>query len=611
MGRTLIRFQSIFVGLTVLLASASAQTAQPNRQAFYNWFDTLGFTPKFQNQFVHVTPKSAWDQVGFVERNDQHSIKILTPTLREIEFRKTEVIAVRPGNLKQWLADEKKAKIWDPYGQLQGSGFLAPSRIAASHHWDDLANWLFRAALQRPVRATLGTEKFGAVSADPRVGVSNQLLTDVWAAFNDEHTARTDLRRMFLKVAAHCPPSPCKRAAVQSAAMLEQMIAEDRTHHKLSDRTLAKLGPDARAKELIWELRNCEGYSASMVSVLLVDEMVTINIFGSPPAEKLFEMGPAAFPALVDALKDRRFTRSAPGIEDGHPIGVFRVRDAALTLLGYIGGQWAVPRPNALQDEGWPDAIAFNQKQLAEERCLGEFSWLCKETEQGNINAASTLARRYPRQALEPIKQGFFASKDDLSRQSFFYPAAHVHSSDSADFLRDRMTSEPNLAVEVEAAKGLYATEPKTVSQWATSKWNSLPVTNRSEDLTTLLVSSGDETALSVVTCDFPSLTTECRVAAVQATNEPVNYWSSHQIRPTLSTEKLLARSLTDEQEIYEPGTQHSPGFNETRICDLACEQLSRIWPRKYQFTKAVSTNAKDASCLAALETWRKTQPKP
>lgn len=128
----------------------------------------------------------------------------------------------------------------------------------------------------------------------------------------------------------------------RSVAILERMAAEEAAHVA---RPLASLTPAEQATELIYQLRDLQ----LVVSYRLVGPVGTPRYPFHPfepkddsektPVHRLIDLGDAAVPALIEALGDESFTRTAHGSIHSYPTRAMRVNEFALSILEYVAGE--------------------------------------------------------------------------------------------------------------------------------------------------------------------------------------------------------------------------------------------------------------------------------
>jgi hypothetical protein len=137
----------------------------------------------------------------------------------------------------------------------------------------------------------------------------------------------------------------------RSAVILERMVAAEAAH---VDRPLASLAPSAQAVELIYQLRDLHLAFPHQVSVNVrypFEPFDPKDDSEKTPVHRLIDLGEAAVPALIEALGDDSFTRTANASTfHAYPTRARRVDDFALAILEHLAGRRF---PRETDERGW------------------------------------------------------------------------------------------------------------------------------------------------------------------------------------------------------------------------------------------------------------------
>ncbi|WP_265595663.1 hypothetical protein [Verrucomicrobium sp. BvORR106] len=142
--------------------------------------------------------------------------------------------------------------------------------------------------------------------------------------------------------ASQFPNSPHAPRAAKLATLLKEMIAEDATHDFVKDDVLATKSVEDQVQEYIFRLRNQNGYQ--------IVQPGTCDIFigknwpslkpNDSPADRLVKIGRPAVPMLIEALADKRPTRSVNFSRTSwFSHRMLTVGDCAAIILSKIAGQ--------------------------------------------------------------------------------------------------------------------------------------------------------------------------------------------------------------------------------------------------------------------------------
>jgi len=152
---------------------------------------------------------------------------------------------------------------------------------------------------------------------------------------------RIALLEAFRQVVRLFPHCKHVERANQIAATLERMIKEDEQHLALTQEQIDQLPQDKRIAELVWMLRDQNGYQQRQPGWCDVFSMMfSINKEEKSPAHQLLAIGYPAAPALIEALTDDRFSRSV-GFHRSFYFShtILTIGDCAQQILERLTGQ--------------------------------------------------------------------------------------------------------------------------------------------------------------------------------------------------------------------------------------------------------------------------------
>ena len=239
------------------------------------------------------------------------------------------------------------------------------------------------------------------------------------------------------------------RRVRETRDLLRQMVAEDRRH--VAD-------PDDRVADLIFQLRNQNGRQWCQPGAC--------DIFNDPrkdksPAHQLVKLGHDAVPQLIEAMDDRRFTRSVGYHRDfrfSHH--VLRVGDCAVSILERIAGRGFYRRShtNAAMIKYGGESRTGKEIRAwwSEVREKGSRQVLIDGVTCGDDNApsqAALLLDRHPEDAFAAIAEGVGNAENEWVRTSLIQLAAATEAPAVVDFLERQMNDAGNLQERVAAAR--------------------------------------------------------------------------------------------------------------------------------------------------------------
>jgi hypothetical protein len=479
---------------------------------------------------------------------------------------------------------------------LEGQAFALARYCAAQGRLD------FAARLLTRVRSKLSAKTPEDLAEELRYQFGNLLEWRTRLAMADAGVSRKALADFYRTMAEQCS----YKGAAEQAALLESMAAEDAAHPVMTAQELERLPPADQAAEWIFRLRDENTIKRDMWE----------RPWPSPPTqgngavEKLTKLGHPAVPALLEALKDERPSRSVIRSERyGGGAIVREIQDLALEALTEIAGVnffWITPydggAPNwagmrLLADEWWKATV---EKKGAE--------WFRSRIESGADGAdycLEALAKRYPEQLTMDLLPRI---KDAKLRSQLIQHIGKSEAPEVLAFLVDEMKHGPTLGNRVAAAYPLRKQYRAEVLAAMSGEWKKIlaefsqaPVAKGAKrDVKKLQLEPDDpESAVHLMafllhldsaeiiksvqaawpylgTSDRMDLLWRCtdRLCAEDELNEPL----SAETRDAFHS--IFIKALSDDSFVLGISQVKNP-----RVAEQAAHALATNWPSKYRFT--------------------------
>jgi len=357
------------------------------------------------------------------------------------------------------------------------------------------------------------------------------------------------------------------------------------------------------------------------------------------PVHRLAEFGYEAVPQLIEALDDRRFTRST---EDSVrlngaweiPRSVMRVGDFAQKIIEHTTGRNFVltrtPDGKLVGGTRRQQAEAW----WAEARSEDEKKALIEATASGGEEggkAARKLAEEYPHAALEAIEAGVQATTEPDLLGEYVEAAGNIPGDAPVEFLKSKLGSGNGLYAQAHAAKALFARGkpealPAMIEAWRSAQPR-LPTDEGDAfseigGLIEFLASSGDATAIDALGRDIRKAPVEVRLAVVEVfvpwEERGTEFLKGRRVHalvkmPKLpggaagaAIERLLAAALDDtERRVGMRKEYYEATIDGPRVCDIAALALSQRWPEKYQFQWRENPAESDTQVARIRDQWR------
>jgi hypothetical protein len=412
---------------------------------------------------------------------------------KDYPFEREDVAAAALAKSKVILEDKYSSPVFFDWPSLQGSAGYSPRAALFILAWACERQGLPKTARQlygvaqtaRGTSAGNGPSKPGNENGwtfheklDHDLGefAMWRLILD----FGDPAVTRPQLLERTTALLKNFPHCDYIERAKDTADILKEMVAEDQIHSKFSDEEIAKLPLQEQVKEWIFRLRDQNGHQWGQPGrVDIFDQMQGAQ---DTPAHHLAALGDAAVPQLIDALEDKRFTRSVGYFRNfvfSH--NVITVGGAAHMILERISGQSLTGRFNNPAETR--EAV---EEWWTAHQGLGEKEAMTQVLEQGGEKApdlATKLVAKYPEDAAGPLMQGASAAYRWRVASSLIHTVTSLKDNRIHSFLleqaKDGRTVGGRAQAGYELAKmGDVSALPALGTLWLTSQ----PGTNEPDD---------------------------------------------------------------------------------------------------------------------------------
>ncbi|MBT3289191.1 MAG: hypothetical protein HN380_17745 [Victivallales bacterium] len=665
-----------------------AKLAPDAAQAF-SWFDRLGFPDVKGCKFVRVGTRARYDDGSEYEQPESERIEafltetkpngestVLTLELLTHHYKQTPADApVHRSVFFEGLPLEEYAKGRlrelqmpddDDWGSRfgrrlseRGEAFVLAWGCARNGHIT-IAQKLYEhaAGMPEPDSNDLTAETVhGGFLRALEGDIGKAMMWQAVLACGHPSTSREDLLKGFERIIRHCPSSEYIPRAKKTAALLKQMIKEDKEHAGKKLKSLAEMSTEERVAELIFQLREQSGRQYIHGG--------TCDIFWNrqgktdTPAHQLVTIGHAAVPQLIEALGNQRLTRSVHSHKSfcfTHK--VLRIGDRARAILSGIAGRLFYERPDTA---GYmtKDGKAKSTKEQVQEwwaaiQEKGEKQVLIEGTAVGDdnaVNQARFLLEKYPEAAFEPIAQGILNAKGSWKRTCLVNLAAKTEGDAAVPVLIREMEKAQSRSTRVTAAMGLHSRGDETgvqgmVREWAIRQpsinrfrggmrddddddgedgdwWGGDGLLDGSvERLIAFLAVSDSPVAIKAMADELQQQPIEVKTRVVESMAEDGGSQYEHFLWPRskgpsspavlLEIEALLVAALADTDEAPAAVRWDDGVYPSTpRICDVAGHTLADRWPEKYRFNAKASIKLRDRQRTNCINIWRKEKKLP
>jgi hypothetical protein len=411
----------------------------------------------------------------------------------------------------------------------------------------------------------------------------------------------------------------------EASQVLRRMVAEQTAHR---DGPVDELPADRQAAEWIYRLRDLHlvkwdwdyrtGYPQAFG-----DEAQAL---AQTPVHHLVDMGDSAVPALIAALGDKSFTRTAVPARklwDTYAPKPMRVGDIALKILEHDAGrQFSVIEFGASDDEQTrSDVDAWwidRQRKGIKQQLIDDMA----KRDYNSLSAAKKLAQLFPDSALGPINRAIGVTDEDSTRASLINIAAKLPGDSVATLLHAQLDSGSGPEGRIAAARGLLLRGDRSVIPSIIKAWHELDVSarrgpalpNEFHELLGFLAESRDPRAIDALAQLDADAAIDARFDVAWEFLPDSGVVTHFPILPGLvsgpdappaeavdaAIERLLLGFLRDKAKGRIILTSYQEkDVSKPRVCDVAAMALAARWPQRYQFDPSARLAARDAAIAA------------
>ncbi|HEX5070245.1 MAG TPA: HEAT repeat domain-containing protein [Vicinamibacterales bacterium] len=613
------RTRLIVMAVLTLVVASSAWTQSPltkEDKKFFAWFDGLGYAPSLENLPLVRVWSGTWSQfagdkerrpnrfLAFLLADDGSRFKVLTLTLQqlsltrapasgeltEVKFEDVDLEQLSKGSISA-------AKVPNNWGRevVDIPGLWASqlaqavlARACAERRMEQMAHDLLEAARSADLGDPQPRDLFADLSESIAENQYSQALTDLKAGI-DRASVRDRLRRMV----KNFPKTFFADFARDYVPRLDRMVREERDHAGRA-KPLASLEGEARAAELIYQLRDEVGYQFMTPGAVYFLSQDWLQLVRTGPAQQLADIGYPAVPQLIDALQDPALTRTY--YYRNGPRSIVAVREAAVEILSRISGLRF-----DYDEEKWRETQAKAKEWWNGFQRQGERQTLITGTLAGHSGQAELLIKKYPDGAARVLTDALAAATDWSTRFHLVRASATLRPGAELPILRASLL-DADSDVQLEAAKALVdrGFEEETVEP-LTAAWTSNVKMTSGDELASYLAHLNDPRGIEALGSKWTERTYGAKNSVVQAL-------TVDQVQPANRTkaEDLLAVAL-DDHSVPPPQSGYFRGglIGNPRICDVAAQMMAENWSDAYRFDGMASEADRDTQIAAIKRAWR------
>ena len=459
----------------------------------------------------------------------------------------------------------------------------------------------------------------------------------LWDGIAPSLRSREELAVAFRRIEHHFPLSPHVDDAKEMAVRLERMVKEDGEHPAIPPDAWEQLPLDKRIAELVWRLRDQNGHQFSepgWCSVLgMSDE-------GDSPAHQLLKIGYPAVPALIEALTDRRLSRSVGCHRSFHfSHTVLTVGDCAQQILNRIAGRSFYERASTsgyMTNELKEELVQNTAREWwAEFQRKGKKQMLIDSIASGTLPPGPLvhqLEAEAPDAVVGALIHGADASRASGGRflPSFLDELAKREGPEPVHFLTEVLREHPDPSIRLRAAAHLLRLDLASALPAILEEWKRFPADGSVEEregyssVVELLVRSGDAEALRALVADWETRSLIERFQIVKTFGDPSSSSGNLPFEVggiefrrdgSVSSEsrtvaiELLVRALEDRgvRQGYG-GSRGDFEFKNLQVGDFALWALSRIDGEMFHFSPRAGRRLRDLQRIEAANSWRERQ---
>jgi hypothetical protein len=509
-----------------------------------------------------------------------------------------------------------------------GQAFVL-ARYCAGNHREDLAVRLLRVTEER-----LRKEKGDTLQEALDDEIGSALRWRATLAWSDSSLTRHALATLFRNIVKHCPRVFQADWIAKTASALEQMATEDDAHPKLTDEEFARLKPDEQARELVFRLRDDNQNFEEIWPRPWPFEPTR----GNGAMKKLASLGLPAVPALLEALKDDRPTRSVyRNNRYGGGAWPSNVNDLAVQALQEIAGVnffWLIPNGGGMKyEDRWREMRTLAEDWWKTTQEKGDTDWLRARVVSGSEGAQyclEAIAKKHPDALAELATRTVPTLADPRIRADIVKQLEKIQTPEVNQLLLTELTDGPTRVNRVAAAYLLrdrhqpealaamlaeFDATPKTLLKKSSfiGISNSASGMNEPDSIAHVLgflLSSDSILAVQAIRAALPQFDRQGRAGILQASVARILGRPGEKIEAAgkevrKAIEEMLLSELNDN-EVLE-GSSYN-GTNNPKVAEIAAMTLAACWSDRYTF-KIDETPEKRAAQLAAIRA-RITSPR-
>ncbi|MGV3660157.1 MAG: hypothetical protein ACO1TE_08225 [Prosthecobacter sp.] len=455
-------------------------------------------------------------------------------------------------------------------------------------------------------------------------------------SFREDLEPRVSLLEAFRRIVRLFPRCAHLERAKQSVAMLERMVAEDKSHPVLAQAQIDQLPQEQRIAELVWMLRDQNGQQWMQPGTC--DVLRSASRDRVPSAgHQLVAIGTPAVPALIEALTDERFSRSVGFGRSSHfSHRILTVGECAQQILRRISGQ------NFNRLAATAGELSVEDKRLAIQQSAqawwekyqqkGKRQVLVDSIAAGDVQPApliQQLKAEAPEAVADAVLRGADNARSEGLVRSYIAELDMLKSPAATQRLLKLMQTHPTLIVRLEAAGRLLNQEHPQALPAILHEWGVFPAADHNglatgfQELVDLLAASGAEQAVRRLVAGWDDRPPYERLEIVEKLGDwlgdPAKEHSFTEVkaRPVTPGAKaaaveLLAHALEDtDMRDGMAGSRGEFEFSSPRICDFALWALHEIDGRTYAFSPRAGRRQHDVERIAAANVWRRAHQQP
>ena len=616
----------MLTSLLFLCLTQKSPTLDADALKLFAWFDSVGYTQYLTKPFVKVEPRGMvnFPEQGFLMSDTAESFEILTLNQGVLKYYNKggnqggETPHHVPVNLAAYMRETIRVRKlpqddqWDFYskiwqGPLASIGWICHHIGLEKEAGDVMAmdeanprEWYGDGS---KVHRHKRSEYISLATDD----VMNELMNEEYQRFEDQNMNRSALRDYFADHAKRFAGTIAAEDFAKTDSMLRTMVEEEKSYKP--DPSTEK----GRIADSIWRLRDdSHGY-------------FRWGGDGNDPRSILEKFGAKSVPQLIDAIKDRRFSRSLVHPMSGPPMRqssetVVRVGDIALEVLEEISHQ-----------SFWGGTIAERQtlvrRWFEQFNSKGEKQLLVDKARLGGYEGYSSvrpLAEKYPDVALGPIADGYAKSKEESYRREYIRSLETLSPAKVETFLRSVIVNDKSAEPRIEAIKLLARNRPDDAVNFAKIEWTKVgPHEGFNSGFSGLVEFTYESQRADLVEIMAKHLRTSSASTRLDIIHghSDLDFYPERLLKANAielakyknAVEDMMASELYDEERCNAGMSGGNYDLNGPKMSRVAVLTLSEFLPGVYSFqdTKSLSGQAKQRDDAQKIYSSRRRKTSP